>query len=93
MNAGGEWQSGSGLQHAKLSRRILREAIGPDVMKAIASATARPVADASRERSTGMEDGSRLTLSGLVGTNTKTGTLQVNWANERGDRFLVEMYS
>ncbi|CAM9580854.1 unnamed protein product, partial [Laminaria digitata] len=82
--------SGTGLQYAKLSRTILQEAIGPDVMTAVVSSKASIVAGASQEGSTDAADGSRSALSDLVGTDTTGGTLQVVVSGPAGFVFHAE---
>ena len=69
IDDGGQ-QSGSGLQHGKLSTALLEKAIGPDVMRAIASARAAAVTNASLDGSAGAADGSRSAFSEVVGTET-----------------------
>ena len=64
---------------------MLQEAIGPDVMTAIASTKASAVDDASQKESSGMGDDSRSSLEDLVGTETTGGTLQVTGVKEGGD--------
>ena len=70
-------QSGSGLQHTKLSKAILKRAIGPEVMRAVASLKASGVEIAEQEGSADSRHGSSSALNNLIGTETSGGALQV----------------
>lgn len=73
--AGGGGQSGSGLQHTKLSKSLIEKAVGPEVMRAIASFKAGAAVGATQEGSAEAAEVSA--LSSLVGTEARGGALQV----------------
>lgn len=83
-NIDGGWQSGNGRPPTKLSRSVLEKAIGPEVMRAIASVKApvkaRDVAGALREKSEDAAEDSSSALNTLIGTKTTGGALQVTVA-------------
>lgn len=84
INADGGRQSGSGLQHTTISTAVVEKAIGPEVMRAIASLKASEVAGTVQGESTDAGDGSRSALNTLIGTDTTGGALQVTIACGKG---------
>lgn len=72
------------MQPRKISTIVLEKAIGPEVMRAIASVKASGISGAVQDGRADAEDVSPSALDTLVGTKTTGGVLQVTIA--RADR-------